>query len=103
MSIVARPPVSGGLFVLSTSVAAIDGVVQRSHSPADDAVYAATLSDRPEQVSSLLFGDVNRLLALGEQTGLTSGARTRELLPDLSRIRAIGVSSTSRGPTRPRS
>jgi hypothetical protein len=48
-------------------------------------------------VSSLVFGDVGRLLALGEQTGLTSGARTRMLLPDLAKIRAIGVSSTSRG------
>jgi hypothetical protein len=28
---------------------------------------------------------------------LTGGARMRMLLPDLSRIRAIGVSSTSRG------
>jgi hypothetical protein len=87
----------GGLVVVSTSVAAIDGVAQRSRSLADDATYKATLSDRPAQVSSLVFGDVNRLLALGEQTGLTSGARTRELLPDLSRIRAVGVSSTSRG------
>jgi hypothetical protein len=87
----------GGLFLLSTSVAAIDGAAQLSHSLADDAAYKATLSDRPEQVTSLLLGDVNRLLALGEQTGLTSGARTRELLPDLSRIRAVGVSSTSRG------
>jgi uncharacterized protein DUF3352 len=89
--------VSGGLFALSTSVTAIDGVVRRSRSLADDATYHATLSDQPDQVSSLVFGDVNRLLALGEQTGLTSGARTRALLPDLSRIRAVGVSSTSRG------
>ena len=86
-----------GLFVLSTSMTAIDGVVQRSHSLADDASYKATLPDRPGPVSSLVFGDVSRLLALGEQIGLTSGARTRQLLPDLSRIRAIGVSSTSRG------
>lgn len=89
--------VSGGLFVLSTSVAAIDGVAQRSRSLADDGAYKATLSDLPDQASSLVFGDVSRLLAFGEQTGLTTGARTRELVPDLSRIRAIGVSSTSRG------
>lgn len=89
--------VTGGLFVLSTSVAAIDSVVQRSRSLADDAAYKATLPDRPQAVSSLVFGDVSRLLALGEQIGLTSGARTRQLLPDLARIRAIGVSSTSQG------
>jgi hypothetical protein len=89
--------VTGGLFVLSTSVAAIDSVVQRSRSLADDAAYKATLPDPPKAVSSLVFGDVSRLLALGEQIGLTSGARTRQLLPDLATIRAIGVSSTSRG------
>ena len=47
------------------------------------------------QVSSLLFGDFTNLLGLGAQTGLTSGTRTRELLPDLSKVRAIGLSSTS--------
>jgi hypothetical protein len=90
--------VFSGLAVVSTSVAAIDGVAQRSRSLEKDAAYKATLSDPPAQVSSLVFGDVSRLLAFGEQTGLTSGARTRELLPDLSRIRAIGVRSTSQGP-----
>jgi len=89
--------VTAGLFVLSTSVAAIDGVVRRNHALADDAAYKATLPGQTEPVSSLVFGDVSRLLALGEQIGLTSGARTRQLLPDLSRIRAIGVSSTSQG------
>ena len=89
--------VFNSLFVLSTSVAALDSVAQRSHALADDGAYQATLSDRPDQVSSLVFGDVGRLLALGEQTGLTTGAHTRELLPDLSRIRAVGVSSTSQG------
>jgi hypothetical protein len=86
-----------GLVVVSTSVAAIDGVARRSRSLENDAAYRATLSDRPGHLSSLVFGDVSRLLALGEQTGLTAGARTRALLPDLSRIRAVGVSSTSQG------
>jgi hypothetical protein len=90
--------VFGGLVVVSTSVAAIDGVAQRSRSLDKDAAYKETLPDPPARVSSLVFGNVSRLLAFGERTGLTSGARTRELLPDLSRIRAIGVSSTSRGP-----
>ena len=46
-------------------------------------------------MSSLLFTDFSQLLRLGEQTGLTSGARIRELLPDLAKIRAIGLSSAS--------
>jgi Protein of unknown function (DUF3352) len=84
-----------GLVVVSTSVSAIDGVAQRSHALSSDAAYRATLPDQPPRLSSLVFGDVSQLLQLGEQTGLTSGAGTRALLPDLSKIRAIGLSSTS--------
>jgi hypothetical protein len=87
--------VTDGLVVVSTSLAAIDGVAQRSRSLSGDAGYKATLPDQPERLTSLVFLDLNRLLQLAEQTGLTSGARTRELLPDLSKIRAIGLSSTS--------
>ena len=87
--------VFNGLVVVSTSVSAIDGVAQRSHALASDAAYRATLPDQPPRLSSLVFGDVTQLLQLGEQTGLTSGAGTRALRPDLSKIRAIGLSSTS--------
>jgi hypothetical protein len=85
----------GGLVVASTSVSAIDGVSQRSHALAADAAYRATLPHQPSRLSSLVFGDVSQLLQLAEQTGLTSGAGTRALLPDLSKVRAIGLSSTS--------
>jgi hypothetical protein len=87
--------VFNGLVVVSTSVSAIDGVARRSHALASDAAYRATLPDQPPQLSSLVFGDVSQLLQLGEQTGLTSGAGTRALLPDLSKVRAIGLSSSS--------
>lgn len=90
--------VFNGLVVVSTSVAAIDSVAQRVRSLADDAAYRATLSDPPNRLSSLVFADFNRLLALGAQTGLTSGARIRKLMPDLAKIRAIGLSS-ARGRT----
>jgi hypothetical protein len=84
-----------GLVVVSTSVSAIDGVAQRAHALASEAAYKATLPDPPPRLSSLVFGDVSQLLQLAEQTGLTSGAGTRVLLPDLSKIRAIGLSSAS--------
>lgn len=87
--------VFNGLVVVSTSLSALDGVAQRSRALDSDAAYRATLPDEPPRLSSLVFGNVSRLLALGEQTGLTSGAGTRALLPDLSKIRAIGLSSTS--------
>jgi len=66
-----------------------------NHSLADEQAYQAELSGRPELLSSVLFTDFSQLLSLGEQTGLTSGARVRELLPDLAKVRAIGLSSTS--------
>jgi hypothetical protein len=87
--------VFNGLVVVSTSLSAIDGVAQRSHALASDAAYRAALPDQPARLSSLVFGDVSQLLKLGEQTGLTSGAGIRAALPDLSRLRAIGLSSTS--------
>ena len=53
------------------------------------------LATRPPRVSSLLFLDFSQLLSLGEQTGLTRSARFATLTPDLERIRAVGLSSTS--------
>ncbi len=86
--------VFNGLVVVSTSVRAIDQVASRSRSLAVDNAYKTVLADQPGQVSSLLFVDFSQLLNLGEQTGLTSGTRTRALLPDLVKVRAIGLSST---------
>jgi hypothetical protein len=84
-----------GLVVVSTSVRAIDQVVNRGRSLAGEKAYKTALADRPGEVSSVLFSDFSQLLGLGAQTGLTSGTRVRELLPDLTKVRAIGLSSTS--------
>jgi len=84
-----------GLVVVSTSVAAIDQVASASHPLADEQTYKTALSGRPDELTSVLFTDFSQLLSLGEQTGLTSGARVRELLPDLAKVRAIGLSSTN--------
>jgi len=84
-----------GLVVVSTSVRAIDQVVSRGRSLADEKAYQTALSDSPAQLSSVLFTDFSQLLSLGEQIGLTSGTRVRELLPDLAKVHAIGLSSTS--------
>jgi hypothetical protein len=86
--------VFNGLVVVSTSVRAIDEVASRSRSLADDNAYKTVLAEQPGQVSSVLFADFSQLLNLGEQTGLTSGTRMRALLPDLAKVRAIGLSST---------
>jgi hypothetical protein len=89
--------VFNGLVAVSTSVSAIEGVAQRRHALGSDPAYRATLPDQPPRLSSLVFGEVSQLLALGGQTGLTSGAGTRALLPDLSKLRAVGLSSSSGG------
>ncbi len=87
--------VTSGLVVVSTSLAAIDAVVQRTRSLAAEATYKAALPDQAQRLTSLVFLDLSRLLPLAEETGLTSGARTSALLPDLSKIRAIGLTATS--------
>jgi hypothetical protein len=89
--------VFNGLVVVSTSVTAIDQVARRSRALAGDKAYKTALSGQPSRVSSVLFTDFSQLLRLGEQTGLTSGTRIRELLPDLAKIRTIGLSSANGG------
>jgi hypothetical protein len=46
-------------------------------------------------VTSVLFLDFSQLLRLGEQTGLTRSAQYNALRPDLQKVRAVGLSSTS--------
>jgi len=84
-----------GLVVLATNLQAIAAVARHSHPLSGEGAYQATLGDRPDQVTSLLFLDFSQLLHLGEQTGLTSSARLTALRPDLQKIRAIGLASTS--------
>jgi hypothetical protein len=86
-----------GLVVVSTSFDGVKGVAERSRSLAGETAYKSVLATQPPRVSSVLFLDFNQLLGLGEQTGLVQGARFSELLPDLNRIRAIGLDSTTSG------
>jgi len=81
--------------VVSTDLQGIAAVRNHARSLTANPSYQQTLGNRPERVSSLLFLDFSQLLSLGEQTGLTRSARYRALRPDLMRIRAIGLSSTS--------
>lgn len=86
------------LVVVSTSLRAIADVATRTRALAGEAAYRAVISDAAHPagpVSSLVFVDFNRLLQLAGNLGLTSGTRTRELLPDLSKIRTVGLSSKS--------
>ncbi len=46
-------------------------------------------------MTSLLFLDFSQLLSLGEQTGLTRSVRLTAVRPDLEKVRAVGLDSTS--------
>jgi hypothetical protein len=83
-----------GLVVISTSLNGIGAVAGRARPLADQPSCSATLANRPQQVSSLVFLDLNQLLSLAEQTGLLRGSRYRLLRPDLKKIRAVGLTST---------
>lgn len=87
--------VFGGKLVLSTNLDGIARVARHAASILDRPAYRLTLGDHPARVTSLLFLDFNQLLSLDEQTGLIAGARFRALKPDLERVHAIGLDSTS--------
>jgi hypothetical protein len=84
-----------GLVVVSTSLGGIEAVAAAHDTLAGFPPYRATFSDRPAQVTSLLFLDFSQLLSLGEQTGLIRGARFDALRGDLQKVRAVGLTSTS--------
>lgn len=85
------------LIVVSTSLDGIAGVIAHDHALTGDSGYHLVLGSHPEQVTSLLFLDLSQLLSLGEQTGLARSTRYRGLRPDLDKVRAVGLSSTSGG------
>ncbi|HEY5317258.1 MAG TPA: DUF3352 domain-containing protein [Solirubrobacteraceae bacterium] len=87
--------VFGDKLVLSTSLEGIAAVARHAKVILDQPAYQLALGDRPARVTSLLFLDLNQLLSLDEQTGLISGARFLALKPDLERVHAIGLDSTS--------
>lgn len=87
--------VIGNDLVLSTNLAGIAGVARHAGSIVDQPAYRLTLGNHPARVTSLLFLDLSQLLRLDEQTGLITGARFLALKPDLERVHAIGMDSTS--------
>ena len=86
-----------GLVVISTSLSGVTAVAQRSQTLAQDPGFRFALGARPSRLTSMVYLDFGRLLALGQQTGLTNSARYKALAGDLHKITSIGLSST-RGP-----
>src|SRR5579859_2280804 len=83
-----------GLVVVATSVQAIGAIARHTTSLAGASGFQATLGNRPDRVSSLVFLDFSQLLTLAEQTGLAQTGRLAALKADLAKIRAIGLVST---------
>src|SRR5947209_10471951 len=83
------------MLVVSTSLDGIAGVAHHARSLAHDRGFESTQANRPEHVSSLVFLDFSQLLTLGEQTGLIRSGQLTKVRPDLDRVRAIGLDSTS--------
>ncbi|MGB9184168.1 MAG: DUF3352 domain-containing protein [Solirubrobacteraceae bacterium] len=83
-----------GLVVISTSLEGIAAFAPHSHALTGDPGYRLALGARPARLTSLVYLDFRRLLALGRQTGFIRSARVKALLADLERLTSIGLSST---------
>ena len=84
-----------GMIVVGTSLDAIGAIATHKRSVADDPAFHAGVAGSPQNTRSLLFLNFSQLLSLGEQTGLLQSSRFQTLSADLSRIRAVGLDSTT--------
>jgi|GEM_PF-2013994 len=89
--------VAHGLLIVSTTPAGLAAVLDHTAPLSGEPGYRATLGSAPGQVTSLVFLDLAPLLRLGQQTGLIGETPLESLLPELERVRAIGLASTGGG------
>ncbi len=82
-----------GKLVISTSLAGVRAVKGRERSLADDPSFRATLGDRPDRVTSLVFLDFRQLLRLAERTGLNDSRSYLAIRRDLEQIEAVGAAA----------
>src|SRR5205085_11941692 len=86
-----------GKLVVSTALAGVRAVKSSPHRLPDDSSFPATLGDRPDQVTSLVFLDFSDLLALGERTGLSDSRSYLAVRDDLRKVKAVGAAATGSG------
>jgi hypothetical protein len=79
-----------GRLVVSTSLSGIAAVRKAKGLPGTDG-FDAVLDDRPDEVSALVFVDLNQLLTLGEQAGLAEDPGYLAIRDDLQKLRAAGA------------
>jgi len=76
--------------VVSTALAGIAAVRRTSGLPGTEG-FEAVLDGRPDELSALVFLDLNQLLTLGEQAGLAEDPRYLAVRDDLQKLRAAGA------------
>lgn len=81
--------------IVSTSIAGLESAKDPDPPLSGTDNVQKAVGDSGKEVSSLLFLDFTQLLRLGEQTGLRDNRQYLAVAPDLEKIRAIGVSSTT--------
>lgn len=87
-----------GKVAVSTSEEGIRAVRDDAPGLTESDQWSKAVGNHPDRVSSLLFLDFSRLLALGEQTGLDDSSSYRSAKGDLTKVQAIGA-HTSGNPT----
>jgi Protein of unknown function (DUF3352) len=84
-----------GKLVVSTALAGIRAVRDRSGSLPDATSFEVTLGDHPSRVTSLVFLDFGQLLAFGERSGLSANPAYQAIGADLRKVRALGAAGTA--------
>jgi hypothetical protein len=86
-----------GKVAVSTKPEGIAAVRDPGPGLARSDLFRAGIRDVPSRATSLLFLDFNRLLRLGEQTGLNDSRAYRGVKDDLRQVRAVGATSSRQG------
>lgn len=81
------------LIVVATGTGAIAALAHGGGTVSASSAYTEVAGSATGSISSLVFLDLSQLIRLGEQTGLLRGTGDT-LVPELARIRAIGLRST---------
>jgi hypothetical protein len=93
------PTVWGDKVIASTSRAGVDRITRGGDRLVTTSAYRTTVGSRQGPVTSVVFLDFNRLLSLGEQTGLGKSTDFQRYKPDLDKVSALGARSSSKGST----
>jgi hypothetical protein len=92
-----RAAVFDGKLVLSTSEAGIAAAREPGEGLGRTDAFEAVVGNPQKPVTSVVFLDFSQLLRLGEQTGLNDSRAYLAVKPDLTKVRAVGASSTGSG------